>query len=418
MKIAYLCMDFGIPVRGHKGASVHVREMVTALTAQGHDVRVITANGDGDNQLAAPVHVIKPGRLPAPCERALRYGFGRRQRGVVETRELAHNVTVYRRAWEAMASWRPDAIYERYSLFNVSGVALARRLGMPHLLEVNAPLRIERARNGGLVLDPLARMVERTVFAQSDAVLVVSTALQRYAITHGARPSTVTVQPNGVDTGRFVPEQGRLRARSRWNIPPDAFVAGFSGSLKPWHGVNTLLDAFALLRERDPSARLLIVGEGPCDVELQMQAEGLGLGDAVVFTGKVIHAEMPELLTAMDVGVAPYLSLPDFYFSPLKIYEYMAAGLPVVASDAGDITTLVHHGRTGILFPPAEVASLADALTQLAFNPELRVRLGKAARGEAELHTWDANARLVAGLARDLSDDRASQSRIAVGRSA
>jgi len=176
-------------------------------------------------------------------------------------------------------------------------------------------------------------------------------------------------------------------------------VVGFAGSLKPWHGVATLLDAFATLRAHTPTARLLIIGTGPQEAAARARATALGLGDAVVFTGAVAHDAMPGLLAAMDIGVAPYLAVPDFYFSPLKLYEYMAAGLAVVASDAGAIATLVRASETGLLCPPGDAPALGWALACLAYDPTLRARLGAAARAEAERHTWAANARTIVALA-------------------
>ena len=419
MRIAYLCADFGIPIRGHKGASVHVREMVAALAAQGHDVRVFAPNPGKGTSLAAPLHTISSTGLPDACSRVARHVAGRcHPRLDKEARELVYNVTLYRHIRAQVGRWRPDAVYERYSLFNLAGLALARRLGVPHLLEVNAPLRLERARTKGLALDAMARLIERRLFGASDAVLTVSTALRHYALEQGARPARTLVLPNAVDTGRFAPGHRRQTAgdsagavlspdtRARLGLATDAFVVGFAGSLKPWHGTDVLLDAFAGMKDHVPGARLLIVGEGPQADALHAHAARLGISRDVIFTGKVAHDEMPELLAAMDVAVAPYLEVPDFYFSPLKLYEYMASGLAVVASDAGDIAALVRDGQTGLVCPPGDVAALCSALLRLAHDAGLRARLGAAARVEAERHTWSENARIVAHLAAAVSLDR------------
>lgn len=400
MRIAYLCADFGIPIRGYKGASVHVREMVAALTANGHDVRVFTPNPGQGNLLAAPMTHISPDGLSRACGRlAGVFARGRLARLDREVRELAYNITLHRRLSAELERWRPDAMYERYSLFNLAGLAAARRLRIPHLLEVNAPLRLERVRAKGLALNALAGWVERRLFGGSDAVLVVSSALREYVLERDASPERTLVLPNGVDTRRFHPRARDMAVRTRLGLPDDALVIGFTGSLKPWHGVETLLDAYAALQHFEPSARLLIVGEGPQGDTLRRHAAHLGIDDRTVFTGKVAHDEMPALLATMDIGVAPYLHVPDFYFSPLKLYEYMASGLAVIGSEAGEIPSLIRDGHTGLLCPPGDAAALARALTRLARGPELRRQLGAAARTEAERHTWDGNARTVARLA-------------------
>jgi glycosyltransferase involved in cell wall biosynthesis len=426
MRIAYLCADFGIPIRGHKGASVHVREMVAALAAQGHDVRVFAPNPGHGNSLAAPLHTISSTGLPEACRGVARHvARWRHPRLDKEARELAYNLTLYRRVQAQVGHWRPDAVYERYSLFNLAGLGLARRLGVPHLLEVNAPLRRERARTKGLALDAVARLVERRLFGGSDAVLTVSTALRHYALEQGAHPARTLVLPNAVDTWRFAPGDRRQASgdsgasvlspvRARLGLAADTFVVGFAGSLKPWHGTDVLLDAFARMKDHVPGAHLLIVGEGPQGDALRAHATGLGIGRDVIFMGKVAHEEMPELLAAMDVAVAPYLEVPGFYFSPLKLYEYMASGLAIVASDAGEIAALVRDGQSGLVCPPGNVAALCSALLRLAHDAGLRARLGAAARREAERHTWNKNARIVAHLAAVLSRDRRAPAMMAL----
>src|SRR5262249_16287382 len=154
---AYLCADQGIPIRGYKGASVHVREMAAALAAEGHDVRIFSpAPGEG-NSVAVPLRAISAAGLPAAGARLIgALALAHHPRLDKEVKELLYNVTLLRQTGACCAGWRPDVIYERYSLYTLGGLALARHLGVPHLLEVNAPLRLERARTKGLALPAVA----------------------------------------------------------------------------------------------------------------------------------------------------------------------------------------------------------------------------------------------------------------------
>jgi glycosyltransferase involved in cell wall biosynthesis len=404
MRVAYVCADFGIPLRGFKGASVHVREMVAALREHGHEVRLVSPNAGEGNPLpdgaellevASPPWLKKTRRL---IGRAVGEAWPRLPK---EAEELIFNGPLYRRALVELDRFAPDVVYERYSLFNLAGLALARRLRVPHLLEVNAPLRLERARTRGLALERAARAVERVLFGHSDGLFVVSRALRDYALERGADRARLFVLPNGVDTRRFRPGASVGAVRARLGIPGGAPVVGFAGSLKPWHGTDLLLEAFAAARRRHHEARLLIVGDGPEAEPLRSQARRLGLDGAALFTGAVPHDDVPELLAAMDIAVAPYRRVPDFYFSPLKLYEYMAAGLPTIASDAGDIAEVVREGENGLLVEPDDPAALGATLLRLLDDAPLRVRLGQAARHDAEGRDWGRNAAQVIRYATD-----------------
>ena len=181
---------------------------------------------------------------------------------------------------------------------------------------------------------------------------------------------------------------------------PGTFTVGFVGSMKPWHGVGDLLAAFAQLQAQEPNNRLLLVGDGPARGELQSRADSLGLSSAVHFTGAVSPAEIPAVLASMDVAVAPFHDRANFYFSPLKVYEYMAAGLPVVATDVGQLRDLIESGTTGLLVPPSAPAALASALGRLRREPALRARFGQTARARVlNEFTWERNARRILHLA-------------------
>ena len=182
---------------------------------------------------------------------------------------------------------------------------------------------------------------------------------------------------------------------------------GFVGTLKPWHAVEDLIEAFAGLHRQDGDAQLLIVGDGPQRHILETKVVACGVHDAVDFHGAVAPAEVPPLLASMDVAVVPYSPIEGFYFSPLKLFEYMAAGRAIVAAAIGQMETFVVDGVTGLLYPPGDIACLTSALARLAADEPLRRRLGAAARRVAVRdHTWHAVIGRIFELARAHSPTR------------
>jgi len=170
--------------------------------------------------------------------------------------------------------------------------------------------------------------------------------------------------------------------------------------LKAWHGLSVLVEAFGLLHKGHPASRLLIVGDGPEREALTADLTRRGLIEATTFTGAVAPAEVPGLLASMDVAGAPYPPLSTFYFSPLKVYEYMAAGLAVVASRIGQLQTLIEPEVNGLLVPPGDSRALATALARLLTEPESRRRLGRRARATVlQNYTWDGVAQRILDLA-------------------
>ncbi|WP_257786382.1 glycosyltransferase family 4 protein [Janibacter indicus] len=183
-------------------------------------------------------------------------------------------------------------------------------------------------------------------------------------------------------------QRGEPRAASHLD-QQTPFVIGFVGTLKPWHGVEVLVESFARLARTDDGTRLRLVGDGPQRAAIAAQAERLGVADRVDLVGAVAPERMPEELARMDLAVAPYPQLPDFYFSPLKLYEYLAAGLPVVASDIGPVGEVLDGGHLGVLVTPGDMTELAAALAGLRSDAALRAELGDLGRRAAvSRHDW------------------------------
>ena len=390
MRVAYVNADSGVPVFGSKGASVHVREMVRAMRKIGCEARLLaTRLGTGDpGDLATVTEVVEvpAGPVPAkgPAERAAK------ERGYLEAAER-----IEARLAERHAERPFDMIYERYSLWSAAAVRAGARLGIPAVVEVNAPLVEEQAVYRRLALEPEARALEAEVFSGASALAVVSRELQGYVVGRGAAPERVHVLGNAVDLDRFNPSV----PAADLGLDPSAFVIGFTGSLKRWHGIDILLEAFRLVHEKLPEAHLLMVGDGPKHGWAKGFVQGAGLMDAVTLTGWVDHDALPGLIARMDAATAPYPPSDNCYFSPLKLYEYLAVGRPVVASAIGQSAEVIRDGVNGLLTPPGDAAALAEALLGLRADRARAARIADAAAAEGRRHSWSRNARAVVDLA-------------------
>lgn len=367
-RIALVCTDPGIPVFGTKGASVHLQSVLTVLLEAGHEVHVLSPRpGDLEHPLAARVHV-----HPLPVVRGA--DAARRERSA-RASDAALPALL-----DAIA---PGLVYERYALWGRSATAWAAGHRVPSVLEVNAPLPEEQARHRELVGAQAADLVAREAFASADLVSCVSAPVAAW-VRRLCPQARTRVLANGVDPARITP---RPASDSAPGTAP--LTVGFLGTLKPWHGVDVLLDAVALGRSRGRDWRLLVVGDGPLRAGSEDRVRALDL--PAEFTGATVADAVGSQLHRMDVACAPYPVQEEDYFSPLKVYEYLAAGLPVVASAVGQIPEILDHGRLGVLVDPSDAPQLADAIAALEDDPALRQALGGRARQAVlDHHTWHA----------------------------
>jgi len=387
MRILYAASDQRVP--GTTGGSIHVVSVAEGLARLGHEVHVlITPTGpinDGDVRWIA---------LPPPA--------GRKQLRWANTgavRSLARDL-------------KPDVIIERYYNFGGEGIRSAAEVGALAVLEVNAPV-VDYPGSGKQLLDralifqPMRRWREY-LCAQSDMIVTPSTA-----ILPADTPSSKVVQLEwGADTDRFRPG---IEGPVPFDRPADT-VAVFSGAFRNWHGTIHIITALRELRARGRNdVGAVLIGDGPELTRVREAARGL---DGIVFTGALPHDRIPACLAACDFGVAPFdpethpaLSL-GFYWSPLKIFEYMAAGLPVVAPAIDRIAILVGHNREGLLYDTAIRTGLPHAFEALT-DVNLRRRLGRAARERAVRdYSWAAHCRALEQAMTSALDVRAKKTRV------
>jgi glycosyltransferase involved in cell wall biosynthesis len=366
MRLAYLSSDPGVPFGGSKGASIHVSEMVAALAAAETEVLVLVA--EIEPGVAPPTGVtVEP--LPGP-----------------DTAATATERIGYQHDLAAWLTWRleqfaPDAMYERLALYADAGAVAARRLGIPHLVELNAPLPEEAARYRTLDEPAAAKRLESATISGADLVFAVSPTLAEYAERRGARRVEVLQNAAAIE---------QYPARRRGDGRP---VAVFSGSLRPWHGLETIAAAWRLLGAAAP--RLLVVGDGP--------SRGLLDGLDARLVGRVPPARVPYFLCSADIGLAPYGVNTPLYFSPIKLFEYLAAGLATIVADLPAVRAVVDDD-TAVLMPAGDAVALAEAVSGLSSDPAERRRLGQNGRLLIEAqHTWRHRARRILEAAGELA---------------
>jgi glycosyltransferase involved in cell wall biosynthesis len=370
VRILYVATDQRVP--GTLGGAVHVQAVAQGLAALGHEVHVLVGRGDSP----FPMGGVRWHPLLAPGGRA--------------TLRLLRAPVVRRVAHEL----RPDVVIERYHNFGGEGALAARAIGARFVLEVNAPVidypgspkaTLDRA----LLIEPMRRWRERQV-KWADLIVTPSARI----LPGGTARDRVLEIEWGADTSRFSPAAPGPVA---WTREPGTIVAVFAGAFRSWHGATQLVEAFRDLHARGRHEfRGVFIGDGPERPAAERAAQGI---PGLTFVGSVPHDEMPAALAAADIGVAPFdiarhppLALA-FYWSPLKIFEYMASGLPVVAPALPRLSALVADGVEGALYRPATPAALAGAIGRLA-ESSVRASLGAAARTRALAeYSWEAHCR-------------------------
>jgi len=369
--------------RGTGAEAVHIAGIARAFEALGHEVVFSSPTGADPRRTAgaSPFQSNRKESWPAKLARGC-------PDWCFELLEIGYNLSAWRRNRRLLSQAGYQLIYERHAFFLFATAALARGRGLPLVVEVNELVGDERVR-GQPLFSGLARRCDRFTFERARLIVVVSPHLKRRIEALGIPAERVLVLPNAVDAAAYQRPADGSPVRHRHALA-NTLVIGFVGWFVGWHKLDMLLRVFAGLAKRHPNLRLMLVGEGGLGESLRAQAALLGVGDKVVFTGAVGHADMPAHIAAMDVCVVPH---SNEYRSPIKLFEYMGQGRPVVAPGTEPIAMVLRHGENGLLFEPGSEEGLFNALATAVESAELRQRLGaQARRNVLEKHTWTHNA--------------------------
>ena len=373
-------------IASRDGQSVHMDELIGALTELGHEVVAVGPARVGRMAFGGKAGVI------ALLKRVL-------PRAAYELLEFAYNMVAFWRLRRAYRTHRPDAVYERYNMFMLAGLWLHRLTRTPLLLEVNGPLFEERAEHGGLALHRLAAWSQRATWRGVDRVLPVTGVLAGYVRAAGVPEERITVIPNGINARRFEHVAAEDEAKRRLGLE-GRVVLGFTGFVRTWHALDRVIDLLAAHGAR-LNLHLLLVGDGPARDALERQALALGVTQRLTVTGIVGRDDVAAHIAAFDIALQPGVTP---YASPLKLFEYMVLGRAIVAPDMPNIREVLTDEVEGILFDPDEPGALNEAILRLAGDAALRSRVGGGARAaiDAKGLVWTNNATRVTAMIRDV----------------
>lgn len=383
MRITYFhCI--GDPHAARGGPGVHIASSTAALRDLGHSVEVIGPAIDAT-------------RAPTATKRE-RYAWRRAVAAYVyEPRALVRSLWNVRRELARVRATKPDVLVARYEAFEYAPIVVARTLNVPLIWEVNGATAEITRWNPELVLYPGTQALERWAMNAAAATFVVSQELRDQLAVAGICRERIAVIPNGADPRQFGPA---LRtAIPPLPIPEDAVVVGYLGSFSSWHDVPTMLRLMRTIAADHPQVRFVLAGARLTDLAPDHQDALRALGDRVIVPGVIPIAEAARWMARFDVALSLYPKIESFYFSPVKLFEYMASGAAIVATDIGQQGHILRHSVNAMLTPPGDEEAARTAIETLLRDPELRQRIGHAARATlVEHYTWTHNARRIVAL--------------------
>lgn len=369
--------------QGEEPESIHILSMVNALRDLGHEVEIVGPTRKDMSKAGSAGGILSRIKNWSPA-------------WLFELLQIGYNLIVYLRLRKVVNVFQPDFIYERYALYNFSGVMVSKFHDVPLILEVNTPYAYAWDKYYKVYLKKLAKTVERKVLVAANHIFTVTHVQKEFLGTKGIDLENISVAHNAIDPNEFGThiESSKIIEKNE-----NAVVVGFVGTMNRWQGIPTFKKVVPDVLHRNENVIFLFVGDGEYRQQLESRISQLGLSDRVVFTGRRKHKEVPSLMRLMDIGV-----LPDSndYGSPMKIFEYMAIGAAIVAPKVGPVTEVVVDGQTGLIINRGDASEMTEAILLLAKNKNQRHQLAEAGHNYVmQNHTWEKNASAVISIYRD-----------------
>lgn len=381
MRVAYIRSDFWLNGNSSNGAMAHTIGVVNALKHLCRKVIVYSIckiNYLSDDTLQTITS-------PNGCV------FG-----INELQEMEYSHYLTEQLYPILNADMPSFIYQRYGRNNYTGVLLANKLNIPCVMEYNgSELWMADNWGGKIRYRKTTEEIELDVFHAADLIVGNAQALKDELVARGIQPDKIVIIPNGVDAEKFNPNNSGAEIREKYGIGKDDIVVSFVGSFGPWHGAEVLAQAAAKVVKANSHVKFMFVGDGGGLPKVQSIIRESGVESNTIYTGVVKQNEAPYYLAASDILVSPQIPNPDgspFFGSPTKLFEYMASGKAIVASNLDQMGQILSDNNTALLTTPGSADEVTDCIIRLAQDDKLRKILGENAREEAvKKYTWNTH---------------------------
>lgn len=385
LKIAYIRSDFWLRYQSSSGAMAHTIGVVDAFKKICNRITVysickIPYLTDDTKQIEIQ---------PAGC-----------LRNISELQEIEYSHYLAQKMLPILSENKPSCIYQRYGRNNYTGVLLAEKLNVPCIIEYNgSELWMTDNWGGKIRYRKTTEEIELAVFNAADLIVGNAQALKDELVKRGIQPEKIVVIPNGVDPVKFNPSINGKDVRNKYGLAENDIVVSFVGTFGPWHGADVLAHSIKKVVSKRPNVKFMFVGNGGGMAKVQKIVESDGVSNFVIYTGAIPQNIAPYYLAASDILVSPQIPNPDgspFFGSPTKLFEYMASGKAIVASNLDQMGQILSDNETALLTTPGNSDEIADCVLRLANDAQLCQALGKNAREEVvKKYTWDIHVKKI-----------------------
>ncbi|MBL4607983.1 MAG: glycosyltransferase family 4 protein [Pseudomonadales bacterium] len=378
--------------RGEGAEGAHIRGVVHGLRELGHEVAIASFPGADPEANNERVPVSNPASK-SPLSRLAEWTRSAPQY-VFEWFELIYNLVAAKNLFQAARRHKAALIYERYSLFMVAGVLVAKLRGIPIILEINDSALVERVRP--LYYVKLAKAIEKWIVKNATGLVFISSEFKKIIESeYGDIPPSV-VSPNGANIDDFSAENFDSQALKKNLGLEGKVVCGYVGAFNPWHGLEWFVDIIIPRLKEKPNLVLLLVGDGISFNKIKSVVEQFGAEGQVCMPGRVQHEQVPEFIAAMDYAVLPDSNI---YGSPMKLFETMSMGKAMVVPAFPPIEEVIQNNKTSWLFAAGDHQACVEKVLQLSDNPAELQKVGSNARDYiVQNRQWKHNAEQLLSL--------------------